>query len=363
MIRLLVDRFDPLKGERLQIIDQDGNVLDKDLEPKLDSGLLRQAYVTMVLARAADEKAVILQRQGRLGAYPPNKGQEASQLGPVMAAKKDDWLVWAFRELSGLIWKGVPLIGYYLYWMGNEMGSHFPEGVKVTPGAVPVGSQVPHAVGISYASKLRGESDIALCFFGDGATSEGEFHEGMNLAGVFQTPTVFICQNNQYAISLPRSRQTASKTLAQKAIAYGFPGIQVDGNDLLSMYVASQEAIERARKGGGPTLIESFTYRLGDHTTSDDARRYRLEKELKEWEGKDPLPRFRAYLQNKGIWDDEKERKVWEAAQDQVEEAVKQAEATPPPSLEDVFRFTYAEMPDNLKEELEDLRSRLKEDG
>ncbi len=358
-----MDQFDPLKGERLQILDQEGNIVNENLEPKLDGGLLIQAYVTMVLARAADEKAVILQRQGRMGAYPPNKGQEASQLGPAMATGKDDWLVWAFRELSGLLWKGVPLVSYYLYWMGNEEGSRFPEDVKTTPGAVPVGSQVPHAAGISYASKLRKEESVTLCFFGDGATSEGETHEGMNFAGVFKTPTVFVCQNNQYAISLPRSRQTASRTLAQKAVAYGFPGIQVDGNDILAMYAAAKEAVERARRGDGPTLIEAYTYRLGDHTTSDDARRYRLEKELEEWEKRDPLIRFRSYLKNKGQWDEEKEKKVWEAAKDQVEEAVKQAEEAPSPSLEDVFKYTYAEMPDNLKEELESLRSRLRDGG
>ncbi len=346
---MLTDEFDPLKGEMLRILDEEGNV-EKGLMPKVPKELMLKAYRTMLLTRLADDKAVKLQRQGRLGAYPPSKGQEASQLGPAMALKEEDWLVWAFREMGALLWKGVPLNTLYLYWMGNELGNVYPEGVKATPSVVPVGSQVPHAVGIAYASKLRGEKSVALAYFGDGATSEGEFHEGLNFAGVFRTPNVFVCQNNQFAISTRRAKQTASPTIAQKAVAYGFPGILVDGNDVLAMYAASKEAVERARKGQGPTLIESYTYRLSDHTTSDDWRKYRSKEEVAEWERKDPLKRFEAYLISQGILKDQEG--LAKELGELVEKAATEAEAVPAPSRADVFAHTYAEMPPYLRRQL-----------
>lgn len=346
---MLTDEFDPQKGEMLRILDEEGNV-EKGLMPKMPKDLLVKAYRIMLLTRLADDKAVKLQRQGRLGAYPPSKGQEASQIGPAMALKEEDWLVWAFREMGALLWKGVPLNTLYLYWMGNELGNVYPEGVKATPSVVPVGSQVPHAVGIGYASKLRGEKSVALAYFGDGATSEGEFHEGLNFAGVFRTPNVFVCQNNQFAISTRRAKQTASPTIAQKAVAYGFPGILVDGNDVLAMYAASKEAAERARKGNGPTLIESFTYRMSDHTTSDDWRKYRSKEEVAEWERKDPLKRFGAYLTAQGILKDN-DALVKELGE-LVEKAAAEAESVPAPSRSDVFVHTYAEMPPYLRRQM-----------
>jgi pyruvate dehydrogenase E1 component alpha subunit len=217
------------------------------------------------------------------------------------------------------------------------------------------------AVGIAYASTYRKEKAVTLGFCGDGGTSEGDFHEALNAAGVFKTPTVFVVQNNQWAISVPRSRQTASPTIAQKACAYGFPGIQVDGNDILAMYIASKEAVDRARRGDGPTLIEAYTYRLGNHTTSDDARKYRLEQELKEWEPKDPLIRFKAYLIDKGLLDDKKDEVLWNEARDRTEKAVADAEAFPAPKLEDTFRFTYEKMPVELEEQLNHLREEYKD--
>lgn len=347
---MLIDDFDPLKGEMFRILDEEGNA-DGDLLPRMSKSLMLKAYRTMLLTRLADDKAVKLQRQGRLGAYPPSKGQEASQVGPAMALKDEDWLVWAFREMGALLWKGVPLGTLYLYWMGNELGNVYPEGVRVTPSVVPVGSQVPHAVGIAYASRLRGERSVTLTYFGDGATSEGEFHEGLNFSGVLRTPNVFVCQNNQFAISTRRARQTASPTIAQKALAYGFPGILVDGNDVLAMYVAAKEAVERARKGGGPTLIESYTYRLSDYTTSDDWRKYRSKEEVAEWERKDPLKRFEAFLVARGVLKD-KEALVKELGEI-VEGAAAEAEAVPAPSRSDVFVHTYAEMPNYLRRQME----------
>lgn len=346
---MLTDDFDPQKGEMLRILDEEGNV-EKGLMPKMPKDLMLKAYRTMLLTRLADDKAVKLQRQGRLGAYPPSKGQEASQIGPAMALKEQDWLVWAFREMGALLWKGVPLNTLYLYWMGNELGNVYPDGVRATPSVVPVGSQVPHAVGIAYASKLRGERSVALAYFGDGATSEGDFHEGLNFAGVFRTPNVFVCQNNQFAISTRRVKQTASPTIAQKAVAYGFPGILVDGNDILAMYAASKEAAERARKGNGPTLIESYTYRLSDHTTSDDWRKYRSKEEVAEWERKDPLKRFEAYLTGLGILKDH-DALVKELGE-MVEKAAAEAESVPAPGRSDVFVHTYAETPPYLRRQM-----------
>jgi pyruvate dehydrogenase E1 component alpha subunit len=358
----LVNDYDPLKGQMLQILDKEGNIVAKELEPKIDDAVLLKAYRTMVLTRMADEKSVVLQRQGRMGAYPPSKGQEASQVGPAMAMGKEDWLVWSFRELGALLYADIPLWRITLYWMGNEEGSNW-EGSRVAPSAVPVASQLLHAVGISYAAMVRGEKSACFAYFGDGATSEGDFHEAINFAGVFKTPTVFICQNNQYAISLPRSRQCAAKTLAQKGVGYGVPGIQVDGNDVLALYAAATEAVERARRGEGPTLIESYTYRMGDHTTSDDATRYRMDAEKAEWAEKDPLSRFRIYLTRKGIWNDDLEKKEQQGASAFIDAAVKQAESYPKPALEDMFRYTYAEMTPELNEQLEFLRKEFAPKG
>lgn len=357
---MLTDEYDPLKGRMLQVLDINGKVVVPELEPMIEDGMLKRAYRTMVLARAIDEKAVILQRQGRMGAYPPNRGQEAASLGPAMALQDDDWLVWAFRELTGLLWKGLPLLNYLLYWMGNEEGGRMPDGLRVTPAVVPVASQIPIATGISYASMVRRESTVTLAFCGDGATSEGEFHEGLNAAGVFKTPTVFVIQNNQWAISVPRSRQTAAPTLAQKACAYGFPGILVDGNDILAMYAASKEAVDRARQGEGPTLIEAYTYRLGDHTTSDDSRKYRPGSEQQLWEERDPLIRTKAYLMAKGLLDNDEDSVLWEKSRDEAEVAVKQAEELPRPTIEEVFAHTYAELTPEQRRQLEVLRKEVK---
>lgn len=353
---MLVDEFSPLNGRMLEILRPDGSVVG-ELDPKLNDDVLIAAYKNMVLARIADEKAVKLQRQGRLGAYPPCKGQEAAQIGPAMAIANEDWIVWSFREMAGLTHHGVPLFNQFLYWMGNEAGSNYPAEVRATPSCVPVGSQLGHAAGIAYAAKLRKEPTVSLAFFGDGGSSEGDFHEAANFAGVYNLPLVFVCQNNQYAISLPRSKQTRSMTIAQKAIGYGFPGIQVDGNDILAMYAAAKEAVDRARSGGGPTLIEAYTYRLGDHTTSDDATKYRQEAELMEWMKKDPLDRFNRYLEGKGIWNDDLEAAAVKEAQELVEKVVADAEAYPRTMIEEAFMYNYAEMSPDLAEQMEAVKA------
>jgi pyruvate dehydrogenase E1 component alpha subunit len=227
------------------------------------------------------------------------------------------------------------------------------------PVSVPVGTQTLHAVGVAWAAKLKGDKAVGLVYFGDGATSKGDFHEAMNFAGVFKTPTIFFCQNNQYAISVPRSLQTASKTLAQKAIAYGFDGIQVDGNDLFGVMVAAKEAVEKARSGRGPTLIEGVTFRFGPHTTADDPTKYRTDNEIEPWKPLDPLVRLRLYLKGKGLWSDQIEQETAEQAQAEIDQAVKEAEAVPVPEVDDLFKYVFAEMTPPLKEQLEYLKSTL----
>jgi pyruvate dehydrogenase E1 component alpha subunit len=338
----------------LQVLDPEGNV-DKNLEPALDNGTLEKLYRTMVLTRQFDDKAVKLQRQGRMLTYGSCLGQEASQIGSAFAMKPEDWFFPAFREHGVQIARGIPMKLLYMYWMGSEDANMTlpPRNFTV---AIPVSTQVLHAVGAAWASKIRKQNIASVVYFGDGATSEGDFHEGMNFAGVFKTPTVFICQNNQYAISLPREKQTASKTLAQKALAYGFEGIQVDGNDVLAVYTATLAAIEKAKSGGGPTLIECFTYRLAAHTTSDDPARYRKKDEEEEWRKKDPVIRFRIYLEKKGIWSQSYEEKLKKDTSEEVEKAVLEAEAYNP-VVENMFKYVYAEITPCLKEQMDELLS------
>lgn len=356
----MIEQFNPLKGDRLQILSETG-AADPKLEPKLSDDDLRKIYALMVTARAADTKALRLQRQGRLGTFAQSLGHEACQVGSAMAVGDKDWVFPYFRDLGTFITLGLPLKNYYLLWMGSEDGNRIPDGLNVFTVAVPVSTQLPHAVGFALALKYRKEAAAVTAYFGDGATSEGDFNEALNFAGVFRAPVVFICVNNQYAISLPVSKQTAAPTLAQKAVAYGFSGVQVDGNDALAMYAAASEALEKARKGGGPTLIEAFTYRLADHTTSDDASRYRSKDEVAEWSKRDPIERFKAYLKGKGLWDEGWEARISKEAEDMINRAVEEAESAPPPPPEDYFVYTYKDMPPLLKDELADLRDFLKE--
>jgi len=336
----------------LSILDQEGNV-DENLEPNLDKETLEKFYRTMVLTRLYDAKALKLQRQGRMLTYGSSLGQEATAIGSAFAMKPDDWFFPAFREHGVQIARGIPMKVLYIYWMGSEDANLTlpPRNFTV---AIPVSTQVLHAVGAAWAAKIQKQTIASVVYFGDGATSEGDFHEGMNFAGVFKTPTVFICQNNQYAISLPRERQTASKTLAQKALAYGFEGIQVDGNDVLAVYSATKAALEKARSGGGPTMIECFTYRMGAHTTSDDPTRYRKQAEVEEWRKKDPIKRFRLYLEKKGIWTPNYEDSLIKELTEEVEKAVEEAEAFKP-DIENMFKYVYAEMPPNLKEQMDEF--------
>jgi pyruvate dehydrogenase E1 component alpha subunit len=354
----MFERFDPREHRRLSILKPDGS-LDMPIGvPRLPDERALEAYRLMVLARQADEWAVNLNRQGRMPTYPPNKGQEANGIGAMLALRRDDWFVPAFRELGAWLARGVPLHQVYLYWYGNELGSRLPiEAYHTLPVAVPVGSQPLHAVGLAYAEKLARSERIAITFMGEGATSAGAVHEALNLAGVWGVGVIFYVQNNQWAISLPTHRQTASVTVAEKAFAYGFEGLQVDGNDLFAVHAAVSMAAEAARRDRRPVLIEGFTYRLGAHTTADDPKRYRDEEEVRVWSERDPLLRLERYLTGKGLLDSDHIEAIRAETLSAARRAFEQAEATPDPSLEDGFRFMYAEMPEPLGRQLRRRRS------
>ncbi|BCR36757.1 pyruvate dehydrogenase (acetyl-transferring) E1 component subunit alpha [Mariniplasma anaerobium] len=360
---MLFKDYDPLKKKRLSILDEKGKIVNKELEPDIDKKTLLNMYKTMALGRIADTKALQYQRQGRMLTYAPNKGQEAAQVGAAAAMQEQDWFVPAFRELNAMLYRGVTLEQIYLYWYGNEWGSHFDEGVKVLPINIIIGSQINHASGVAYASKILKKNEVAVASIGDGGTSHGEFYEGLNFASSFDLPLVVMIQNNQYAISTPRKKATKAETLAQKAVAFGIPGMQVDGNDILAMYVAMKESIEYARSGKGPVLIEAYTYRLGPHTTSDDPTLYREDKEVEMWEKRDPMIRFKKYLIDKGYWS-EKEDKALEAEQTKfVGETFKKVEQSGTEDLLDIFQYTYKEMTPQLKEQYETHKKFLEEGG
>lgn len=348
--------------EHLSILDPDGNV-DAALEPPIPAGDLLRLYRTFLLARRFDERMLRLQRQGRIGTFGPIRGHEAAVLGSVYAIGRGDWLVPYYREWAAYMWRGWPLENLILYYAGYAEGMRVPDGFRDLPFCIPIGSHVPHAVGLAYAARYKGEGSVTLCYFGDGATSHGDCQEALNFAGVFQVPVVFVCLNNQWAISVPRSRQTRARTLAQKALAYGFPGIQVDGNDLLAVYAATREAVERARNGQGPTLVEAVTYRLSMHTTADDPTRYRSEEEVRRWEQVEPWPRFRRYLEARGLVTDEVHARLEAEVEAEIRGAVERAEARMRPDLLEVFEHVYAERPPHLAAQREALRRHLAEGG
>ena len=351
--------YNPLEDKHYNILDSNGQVITEENIPSFSEGELLYLYRTMLFSRIIDEKTLSYQRQGRMLTYAPNIGQEATQVGSAYAMEKNDWLVPSFRELGAWLVKGVPLKNIFLYWYGNEWGSHMPEGVKALPVSVPIASQLQHATGIGMANNIKGEKDVVVAYVGDGGTSQGDFHEALNFAAVFKAPVVFIIQNNQYAISVPREKQTASKTLAQKAIGYGMPGILVDGNDIFAVYSATKEAVKQARKGEGPTLIEAFTYRLGAHTTSDDPTKYREDEEVEKWKEKDPILRFKKYLQNKGVLTEEWEEKTKKEIEKEVTSTFEEIEDKSDTLVEDIFKYHYETMPPHLEEQLEDYKSFL----
>jgi pyruvate dehydrogenase E1 component, alpha subunit len=358
--------------DRVQVLDDTGRVLEDAEVPDLDDETLVEMYAQMRLARRFDERAVSLQRQGRMGTYPPMSGQEGAQVGSAHALDDDDWIFPSYREHAAALVHGLSLESTLLYWMGREEGNVIPEDLNLFTVAVPIATQIPHAAGAAWASKLRDEDRAFLCYFGDGGTSEGDFHEGLNFAGVFDVPGVFFCNNNQWAISVPRERQTASTTLAQKAEAYGFEGVQVDGMDPLATYQVTHEAVQKAKNPDSvaqnealgsatrPTMIEAVQYRFGAHTTADDPTVYRDDAEVERWKQRDPIPRMETFLKSTGRLDDEGVESIENRIEERIAEAIDEAEAITDPEPEEIFADVYDGMPKRLEEQLEYLE-RLRE--
>lgn len=330
----------------------------------LSADQLREIYRTMVRVRALEERATALQRQGRLGFYIGCAGQEATHIGSAYALRPDDWLYTAYREPGGALLRGVPMQALVDQCFGNandgtkgrQMPCHYAfSSANYASISSPIGTQCIEAVGTAMAMRIRKKDSVTISYFGDGGTSSNDFHSAMNMAGVFKAPSIFFCTNNQWAISLPVSRQTASETIAAKAVGYGMPGVRIDGNDLLAVYQATREAAERARAGHGPTLIEAVTYRMGPHSTSDDPTRYRSDAEVASWKEKDPIHRVRLLLDAHASWTDADDAKVWEEARAEVQTAVQNAERVPAPSHNSLFEDVYAQLPWNLKEQRAEL--------
>lgn len=333
----------------LQILNENGEVVDKESMPKLSDDQLRELMRRMVFTRVWDQRAVKLTRQGRLGFYAPVAGQEASMIGSEFATKKEDFILPGYRDVPQSVWHGWPMYQAFLYSRGHQHGGEIPEGVNVIPPQIIIGAQIVQASGVAMAFKLRKEARVAITYTGDGGTSQGDFYEGMNFAGALGLPAVFIVQNNQFAISVPVRLQTAAETLAQKAIAVGIPGVQVDGMDVLAVYAATQQAVERAREGDGPTLLENLTFRYGPHTMSgDDPTRYRTKKLEEEWEQKDPIVRFRKYLEGKKLWSEKDEEAVIEETKSAVKDALTKADEHPKMTIPGLIDSMFSQLPSDL---------------
>lgn len=339
--------------EYTRFLDANGKVIGK-LPPFAEKPeVLLDLYRQMVLLRTFDTKAIALQRTGKMGTYASTLGQEAISVALGNVMKPDDVLCPAYREYGAQLQRGVKMSEILNYWGGDERGSNFANNKEDFPISVPIGTQYLHAAGVATAFKLRKQPRVAVTVCGDGGTSEGDFYEAINVAGAWNLPVLFVVINNQWAISVPRTAQSSAQTLAQKAIAGGFQGEQVDGNDVIAMRYTIEKALEKARKGEGPTLIEAITYRLSDHTTADDANRYRPKADLEKAQCEEPICRLRSYLLSKGFWSQEQEDKLLAESSKIVEKAVEEYLAVPPPAVEDMFNYMYAELPAELIEQRE----------
>jgi 2-oxoisovalerate dehydrogenase E1 component alpha subunit len=336
-----------------RFLDPKGNAVRPLPDFAADRAEMVTLYRAMVLARAFDAKAIALQRTGRLGTFPSALGQEAVAIGIAAAMRKDDVFLPSFREHGAQLWRGVSMVELFLFWGGDERGSDFAEARQDFPICVPVATHAPHAVGVALAFKLRREKRVAVCAFGDGATSKGDVAEALNMAGVWRLPLVFVINNNHWAISVPVAQQTAAETLAQKAIAAGIEGEQVDGNDVIAVREAVGRAVAKAREGGGPHLIEALTYRLSDHTTADDARRYRSDSDVSPHWAEDPITRLRNFLVGRGTWAKADEERLLAEVSAEVEKAADTYLTTPPQGPETIFDFTYETLPKDLAKQRE----------
>ena len=345
-----------------QLLQVDGTC-DAEKLDGLSDDQVAGMYRLLHLTHTWNEKGKSLQRQGRLGTLPSLKGQEAAGVGIAFAMHKEDWFVPAFREAGALFHLGISLRDHFLFWGGDERGGGIPDDLKTTNISIIVGGHLPHAVGIAYANKYKKEKSAVICVLGDGATSEGDFHESMNLAAVMQVPIVFVIQNNGWAISTPPHRQTATRTFAEKAAAYAMDGERVDGNDVFAVYHSVKKYADRAREENKPALIELITYRLDDHTTADDATRYRSDEEVKEWQKRDPIERVRHYLYKYAGWTDAREEHVVTDCVAEVEAAAKEYLKMEKPDPRSMFRFIYNDMPRHLQEELEEMNASLQQKG
>lgn len=331
----------------VQYLDEDGNERE-GYEPILNTELV-EMYKWMIKSRVFDQRAIKYQRQGRIGTYAPFQGQEAAQIGSAFALEKSDWIYPSYREGASSFVHGLTMSQTFLYAMGNMKGLSQKEA-NVFPTQIIIAAQCLHAVGGAWASKYRKENVVSVAYVGDGGTSEGDFHEAMNFAGVYKLPIIFFVQNNQWAISVPVSKQTASPTIAQKALAYGIDGIQVDGNDLIAVYLTMQEAIKRARQGK-PILIEAITYRQGPHTTADDETKYRIAEEDSAWKLKDPIKRMKAHLIKKDVWSEALDKEEYELAEEMVTEAFEIAANSSKTEIQELFDHVYQDKPTLLKEQ------------
>lgn len=353
-----------MSKQLVTVLHEDGAV-SPEHDPGISESDLLLLYRTMMLNRLVDERMVTLQRQGRIGFYIGSLGEEAAIIGSAYALRPSDWIVPCYREAGAAFLRGFPLRSFVAQLFGNsedsikgrQMPNHYaPRELNYLSISSPVGTQIPHAVGVAWAMKIRKKPDAVLVYFGDGATSQGDFHVSMNFAAVFQAPCIFFCRNNQWAISTPRAQQTASESIAIKALAYGMEGVCVDGNDLLAVISTTRAAVDKARRGGGPTLIEAITYRQGAHSTSDDPRVYRKDQEVAQWKKKDPIVRFRAYLEKRGLWNERKNDALEKEIRQEIAELLHHAEKCGPPPIESAFEDVFTDIPPHLKEQLEEAR-------
>ncbi len=355
--------FEQLKrtptDQPLQVLNTEGQVVDQELMPDLSDDQLVDLFKQMVWSRIINDRTTKLNRQGRLGFFAPTSGEEASQMGSNYAMKADDFLLAGYRDVPELVKHGLPLWQAFLWSKGHVAGNVYPQELQAVPPQIIIGAQYVQTAGVALGIKKNDQPNVAYTYTGDGGTSQGDFYEGMNFAGAYHAPALFIVQNNLYAISVPRKKQTAAKTLAQKAMAAGIPGVQVDGMDALAVYETARQAREWIVAGNGPVMIETLTYRYGPHTLSgDDPHRYRTKEEEEQWHAKDPLVRMRKFLEAKGLWNDQLEKEYTDQVNQEVDEAMKQVESQPEQRVSEFLKNEYVETPPAIQKQIDDYQQR-----